>query len=189
MDGTLQIEHIKKERENGGSFACVTLWCPLFATHGSRPSAFYGYWLHPMGFKVLFLNTKHWHICPERTQGGARMLAGSCVVTLGWSEWQEARRGSDLGKGKQEGHHALGCSSECGHHAWSVQGPPNLCVHVSLMLQKEAARMESQNKEPGHESSYSEPLLYARCFKQQFHRVDIAFPILQIRKLRRSEKH
>ena len=127
MDGTLQIEHIKKERENGGSFACVTLWCPLFATHGSRPSAFYGYWLHPMGFKVLFLNTKHWHICPERTQGGARMLAGSCVVTLGWSEWQEARRGSDLGKGKQEGHHALGCSSECGHHAWSVQGPPNLC--------------------------------------------------------------
>lgn len=117
------------------------------------------------------------------------MLAGSCVVTLGWSEWQEARGGSDLGKGKQEGHHTLGCSSECGHHAWSAQGPPNVCVHVSLMLQKEAARMESQNKETGHESSYSEPLLNARCFKQQFHRVDIAFPILQIRKLRHSEKH
>lgn len=71
------------------------------------------------------------------------MLAGSCVVTPGWSEWQEAGGGSDLGKGKQEVHHTLGCSSECGHHAWLVQGPPDLCAHVSLVLQKEAARMES----------------------------------------------
>lgn len=28
------------------------LLVPLFATHGSRPSAFYGYWLHLMGFKI-----------------------------------------------------------------------------------------------------------------------------------------
>lgn len=70
------------------------------------------------------------------------MLAGSFEMTLGWYELQEASRGSDLGKEKQEAHHIPGFSFEDGHHTQSVPGPLGVYVLLSLVLQNESARME-----------------------------------------------
>ena len=77
------------------------------------------------------------------------MRAGCFEMTLGWGqELQEAHGGIDLRKGKQEAGLSPGCSSECGHHTQSVQGPiPPLCSSPHPqpfpMPQKKSARMEA----------------------------------------------
>lgn len=105
-------------------------------------------------------------------------------MTPGWYELREARKGSDLGKGKQEAHHTPGHSFEDGHHTQPVQVSPSMRAHRSQVFQNEGARMESSNKEAGWEQPSSEPLLHARCCTHQSHGVNISLPILQMGKPR-----
>lgn len=55
-------------------------------------------------------------------------------VTPGWYELQEASKGSDLGKGKQEAHHTPGHSFEEGHHTQPVQVSPSMRAHRSQVF-------------------------------------------------------
>lgn len=55
-------------------------------------------------------------------------------MTPGWHELQEASRGSDLGKGKQEAHHTPGLSFEDGQHTQPVQVSLSMSAHLSLVF-------------------------------------------------------
>lgn len=63
-------------------------------------------------------------------------LSAASVIAPEWYELQETKRGSDLGKGKQDANQAQASSFEDGRHVWSVQGlPEGMCSsHLSLVL-------------------------------------------------------
>lgn len=56
-------------------------------------------------------------------------------MTPGWSELQEASKGSDLGKGKQKAHHTQGLSFEDGHHTQPVQASLSINAHLPLVCE------------------------------------------------------
>ena len=109
-------------------------------------------------------------------------------MTPGWYKLQEASKGSDLGKGKQEALHAPGLSFEDGRHTQPFPVSPSPGAHLSQFFRM-SKRGWSRRTRNLALSSCLLSFCYARCFTHQSHRVNISLPILQMKPRHRNIKN